>query len=70
MKNLEKKIAELAHQKFVARGGTHGYDMADWLAAEKELTAGKKPAAKKPVAKVQKKTAKPAVKKPVVKAKK
>jgi hypothetical protein len=65
MKNSEKKIAELAHQKFVERGGTHGYDITDWLAAEKELAAGKKPTAK-----VQKKTAKPAVKKPVVKVKK
>jgi hypothetical protein len=28
-----------AYELFVARGGTHGCDLADWLMAEQELTA-------------------------------
>jgi hypothetical protein len=32
-------VAELAHQLFVARGGTHGHDLDDWLEAERQLLA-------------------------------
>lgn len=30
-------IARRAHQRFVERGGAHGQDLEDWLAAEQEL---------------------------------
>jgi len=30
-------IAARAHERFVARGGWHGHDLEDWLAAESEL---------------------------------
>ena len=30
-------IACRAHARFVQRGGTHGQDVDDWLAAEQEL---------------------------------
>jgi len=33
------RIAERAYQRFEARGGQHGYDVDDWLAAEQELAA-------------------------------
>ncbi len=31
------RIAARAYQRFVARGGEHGHDLEDWLAAEAEL---------------------------------
>jgi hypothetical protein len=30
-------IAARAHEHFLARGGDHGHDVEDWLAAEAEL---------------------------------
>jgi hypothetical protein len=33
----KEQIAARAYQLFVARGGTHGYDIEDWLQAEREL---------------------------------
>lgn len=30
-------IACRAHERFVQRGGSHGQDLEDWLAAEREL---------------------------------
>ena len=35
-----QRIAELAYRRFVARGGQHGYELEDWLEAEKEFAAG------------------------------
>ena len=35
-----ERIAARAYEKFVARGRTHGGDREDWVAAERELTAG------------------------------
>ncbi len=32
-----EQIARRAYEIFVARGGTHGYDIEDWLQAEREL---------------------------------
>jgi hypothetical protein len=32
-----EKIAERAHQLWLARGGNHGNDWQDWLSAEQEL---------------------------------
>jgi len=32
-------IAKLAFEKFIARGGQHGFDQEDWLAAERELAS-------------------------------
>ncbi len=32
-------IARRAYELFMARGGTHGYDIEDWLKAERELRA-------------------------------
>jgi hypothetical protein len=31
-------IARRAYEIYVQRGGTHGYDIEDWLQAERELT--------------------------------
>jgi len=38
MENLQEKIAKRAYELFIARGGQHGYHIADWLQAEKEMT--------------------------------
>ena len=35
-----ESVAKRAYEKFVARGGTHGADREDWVAAERELSAG------------------------------
>jgi len=32
-----EQIQRRAYELFMARGGTHGCDLADWLAAEQEL---------------------------------
>lgn len=32
-------IAEVAHRLFVARGGSHGHDLDDWLEAERQVLA-------------------------------
>ncbi len=32
-----EEVARRAYELFVARGGTHGYDIEDWLKAEREL---------------------------------
>jgi len=32
-------VADLAYQLFLQRGGQHGYDLDDWMAAERQLTA-------------------------------
>ena len=33
-----EEIARRAHELYVQRGGEHGKDVDDWVAAEKELT--------------------------------
>jgi hypothetical protein len=33
----EERIARLAYERFESRGGAHGYDQDDWLAAEREI---------------------------------
>jgi hypothetical protein len=33
-----EEIARRAHELYVQRGGEHGKDVEDWVAAEKELT--------------------------------
>ena len=38
MDNLQEKIAKRAYDLFMARGGQHGYHIADWLQAEKEMS--------------------------------
>ena len=52
---LKEQIAKRAHEKFVARGGQHGYDLEDWLEAEhevmEEIKAEKKAGKKAPQAK-------------------
>lgn len=35
------QIAERAHYYFIARGRLHGFDVEDWLCAERELFAGR-----------------------------
>ncbi len=37
----KEQIATRAYQLFVARGGRHGYDIEDWLQAERELLGGR-----------------------------
>jgi hypothetical protein len=39
-----QKIAALAYQRFLARGGEDGHAQEDWLAAEAELAASLEPA--------------------------
>jgi hypothetical protein len=39
MVSKQQKIAERAFHKFIMRGGEHGHDLADWIEAEKEITA-------------------------------
>lgn len=38
MEDLSDRIAARAYAHFLARGGEHGHDLEDWLAAETELT--------------------------------
>jgi hypothetical protein len=33
-------VADLAYQLFLQRGGQHGFDVDDWVAAERLLTVG------------------------------
>jgi hypothetical protein len=33
----EERIARLAYERFQMRGGEHGHDQADWLAAERDV---------------------------------
>jgi hypothetical protein len=33
-------IAKRAHEIYLARGGTHGSDLDDWLQAERQLKGG------------------------------
>ncbi len=35
----KQQIAEMAYQRFLARGGQHGYAFEDWLQAEAEFAA-------------------------------
>lgn len=35
--DIKKRIAERAYHLFLARGGQHGYQLEDWLKAEKEI---------------------------------
>ncbi|MFZ5875635.1 MAG: DUF2934 domain-containing protein [Nitrospirota bacterium] len=37
--DLQQQIAERAYQLFQLRGGSHGSDVEDWLAAEREVLA-------------------------------
>jgi hypothetical protein len=34
-----QRIEQRAYERFVARGGVHGHDVEDWLAAESEITS-------------------------------
>lgn len=34
-----ESIAERAYYRFLARGGEHGHDLEDWLAAEQEANS-------------------------------
>lgn len=45
--DIREKIAQRAYERYQQRGGSHGYDMQDWLAAEQELTEKPKPRAKR-----------------------
>ena len=36
----KQQIAERAYKLFLERGGEHGYQLEDWLRAEKEFAAG------------------------------
>ncbi len=43
----KQSISDRAYYKFLERGGEHGHDLEDWLAAERELNAPQKSAKKK-----------------------
>ncbi|MBD3241667.1 MAG: DUF2934 domain-containing protein [Chitinivibrionales bacterium] len=45
--DIRDQIAQKAYEKYKQRGGMHGYDMQDWLAAEQELTEKPKSRAKR-----------------------
>jgi len=36
-----EQVARRAYELYMSRGGSHGGDWDDWLAAERELTAGR-----------------------------
>ena len=36
-----QSIAAKAYERFLSRGGEHGHDMDDWLAAESEVTGAR-----------------------------
>jgi ribosomal protein L7/L12 len=38
MQTISDRIAVRAYERFLTRGGEHGHDVEDWLAAETELT--------------------------------
>ena len=42
------EIAKRAHKIYLARGGTDGCDLDDWLQAERELKASRKAVITKP----------------------
>lgn len=55
MDKVQEQVARRAYELFQARGGEHGYHIADWLQAEKEIMS-KQPkvsASVKPVAPVK-----------------
>ena len=37
--NVDARIAERAHELYHHRGGHHGQDLEDWLAAEREVSS-------------------------------
>ncbi|UCD84119.1 MAG: DUF2934 domain-containing protein [Deltaproteobacteria bacterium] len=62
---VKKRIAERAYHLFLARGGEHGYQLEDWLKAEKEIKSeiAKKKRAGSSVPKPKKPRAKKSAKK-------
>lgn len=48
MDNLQEKIAKRAYEIFQARGGEHGYHLADWFQAEKEILGSAQTSAGRP----------------------
>ena len=74
MDSVQDRIARRAYDLFVARGGEHGYHIADWLRAENEILAEKAtPAVKKkkaPVKTAAKSKAAPVARKKAVAKKK
>ncbi len=34
---VDEEIAQRAYELYLARGGAHGYDLEDWLEAERQL---------------------------------
>jgi len=34
---VEERVAEIAYTLYLRRGGEHGYDVDDWLAAERMI---------------------------------
>lgn len=41
MASISREVELRAYERFVARGGAHGADLDDWLAAERELLASR-----------------------------
>jgi len=39
MASMREMIEKRAYELFLKRGGVHGYHMADWIQAEKEISA-------------------------------
>jgi hypothetical protein len=38
--NVTDSVARRAYELFLERGGVHGHDLDDWLAAERQLNGG------------------------------
>jgi len=53
--DLKKRISERAYHYFKERGRNHGYDLEDWLRAEKEILEEEKLKKKKKTKKRPKK---------------
>lgn len=39
-KEIEQQIAARAYERFLERGGEHGHDLEDWMAAEADIRNG------------------------------
>lgn len=43
-KAVREEIERRAYRRFCDRGGEHGFDLDDWLAAERQVLAGRESA--------------------------
>jgi hypothetical protein len=58
-KHIHDVVARRAYELFLARGASHGFDLQDWLDAERELTGRNGAAAITPAATARRRPASP-----------